>query len=619
MSDRITRVLLGAVFLSACAHSGAGSSFNLTSQTQPIPSTQRLLHELPNNVAEANKDIAGLTHILRGLYHLHQEQPAAAADELRLALIYDRASPFLYERLSQSFRLTGDTKAAIRTLRRGLHHSPNDPQLNLDAGEAALGTHHYAEAIAHFEKARRAKDMEQQTIPFLLDALLWSHKSSEASHLFKQALLSPAIDVETLLAMAVRFEDHGELKQALQAYQMAHRQQPSDKRPVFGEVRVLDLLDRGAEAADRLIDLFKHFPDDPLLYVELSRLMRRASSADFESYRLEAIKQAGQDPTVLVWLAVVDLEEGSIDDGVALLHEVLKRYATHEDIRLMAAQVLESQNRPAACVELVAHRPLDSQGLTTRARCYAKTGELQQAMQNLSLALHDSQFPLGIGLEAVQIALGEKSRTKAHVAWSAIRQQLLQHLRPFQIALLDAIWFGGEGLGDRAMAHMNDAMRAAPDDLGMKLRYAQLQALYGDPDQAVEELESLVVEDPEDPLRLNALGFILADSKKDLNRAEVYLRRAYRYQPRDGYVVDNRLVISSTGENPRCLHFLERAARITPTDPEVQTHLAEAYLHTGNLTMARRAFEAALEAQASPRLRRLVQHRLTSLKIGNAP
>ena len=87
-------------------------------------------------------------------------------------------------------------------------------------------------------------------------------------------------------------------------------------------------------------------------------------------------------------------------------------------------------------------------------------------------------------------------------------------------------------------------------------------------EQAVAELEALVRERPDDPIRVNALGYTLTDAGARLPEASVWVRRAFRLAPDEGFITDSLgWLYFRQGRVAEALGLLLRASRALPGDP----------------------------------------------------
>ena len=149
---------------------------------------------------------------------------------------------------------------------------------------------------------------------------------------------------------------------------------------------------------------------------------------------------------------------------------------------------------------------------------------------------------------------------------------------------------------------------------------ADFEARLGDMDAALGILEKQLDESPQDAVRLNALGFTLADANRDLDRALVYLRRAYRLEPEEGAIVDSLgWVLYRRGDLDKAHRLLEKASRLSPGDPEILRHLGDVVRDRGDRKRAREYFREALRHRPLPNLKDLIQKKLREVSASGSP
>ena len=184
---------------------------------------------------------------------------------------------------------------------------------------------------------------------------------------------------------------------------------------------------------------------------------------------------------------------------------------------------------------------------------------------------------------------------------------------------LDRLWARATladlfGRGEEALA----LVRQLPEDVRHEpetvMKVTDLEARYGELAAATAALEELVREAPDDPIRLNAFGFTLADAGIRLDEASVWLRRAHRLAPDEGFIIDSLgWLLFKQHELGPAIALLQAASRASPGDPEILRHLGDAYAAVGKKEAAHAAYRAALDGPVSPLLRRLLDGRLKEL------
>jgi tetratricopeptide (TPR) repeat protein len=144
------------------------------------------------------------------------------------------------------------------------------------------------------------------------------------------------------------------------------------------------------------------------------------------------------------------------------------------------------------------------------------------------------------------------------------------------------------------------------------LRYS-LALLYEDQDRnrkAVQVLEGLVADYPDDPAFLNALGYLLTDQFDRHEEARDYIQRALAMNPDSAAIIDSMgWVLFKLGEYRAALDYLERAYRLEP-EPEIASHVVEVRWQLGERDSALELLRTSLEQNPDSRHLQDVSERL---------
>ena len=249
------------------------------------------------------------------------------------------------------------------------------------------------------------------------------------------------------------------------------------------------------------------------------------------------------------------------------------------DARLVAAQEDQRAGRFAQARDILApvaaDDALDPQVRLVRAMVLDQLGETDQALALLQGLAKD--YP--DHAEAFEV-MGDIDRERGRSADAvAAYDQALERrgqLGPQDWALLF----------DRAVASQDSGnWPAAEADLQHALRLA-----------------------PDQPSLLNYLGYSWADQNRNLPEARELLERAVKLSPGDGAILDSLgWVEFRQGDVKDAVRTLETAVQMDPEDPDVNTHLGDAYEAVGRHLEARYQWQFALSldpsAVAAARLR----------------
>jgi Tfp pilus assembly protein PilF len=114
--------------------------------------------------------------------------------------------------------------------------------------------------------------------------------------------------------------------------------------------------------------------------------------------------------------------------------------------------------------------------------------------------------------------------------------------------------------------------QADPQNRGRMLYMADQYQRQGDETAAITTYETLLVNEPNDPVALNNLAWLLKD--RDLTRARELAARAVRLQPNAPAILDTYgWLLYLSGERNEALKQLERALELAPNATEIQKNL----------------------------------------------
>jgi tetratricopeptide (TPR) repeat protein len=163
-----------------------------------------------------------------------------------------------------------------------------------------------------------------------------------------------------------------------------------------------------------------------------------------------------------------------------------------------------------------------------------------------------------------------------------------------ELAIAELLSTGGAPA--EALARVKAALAHAPGHPELEYQQAVLFERAGQGEAAIALLESLHKARPLDTGVSNALGFTMADHKRDLPRAEALVREALAGQPDNPAILDSLgWVLFRRGQAEAALAPLQRAFRLFK-DGDIGVHLGEVLLSMGRKAEARAVLQRALAA-----------------------
>jgi tetratricopeptide (TPR) repeat protein len=164
---------------------------------------------------------------------------------------------------------------------------------------------------------------------------------------------------------------------------------------------------------------------------------------------------------------------------------------------------------------------------------------------------------------------------------------------------------------DEAEELLEEGLDRYPDNTS--LRYS-LALLYEDQDRnrkALDVLESLAEENPDDAAILNAYGYLLTDHFNRHEEARDYIERALARDPDNAAIIDSMgWVLYKLGDYGAAADYLERAYRLEQ-DPEIAAHLVDVRWQLGQRDSARELLRQSLEANPDSRHLQEVDERIS--------
>ena len=155
---------------------------------------------------------------------------------------------------------------------------------------------------------------------------------------------------------------------------------------------------------------------------------------------------------------------------------------------------------------------------------------------------------------------------------------------------------------DRAIAELDKALAARPDQPAALMLKSIAQQMKGDGASAREGYEKLLKISPRFAPAANNLAWMLAEEgpNKDLSRAALLAQSARDAAPQDPQIADTLgWVFYKQGAYPRAESLLREAAEKLPTNAEVVYHLGMAQAKMGKNDDARVSLSKSLELDAN--------------------
>ena len=149
---------------------------------------------------------------------------------------------------------------------------------------------------------------------------------------------------------------------------------------------------------------------------------------------------------------------------------------------------------------------------------------------------------------------------------------------------------------DEAIAKMQEAFEANPEDQAALMLLGTLQHQKGDIAAAEETYEKLLTSNPSFAPAASNLAYIYAERGENLDRAHELAELAREAAPEDPHIADTLgWVLFKRSTYQRAVSLLKESVSGLPNDPEVHYHLGMVYYKLDDKEAAWLALNRALE------------------------
>ena len=140
------------------------------------------------------------------------------------------------------------------------------------------------------------------------------------------------------------------------------------------------------------------------------------------------------------------------------------------------------------------------------------------------------------------------------------------------------------------------ALGTKRDEPKVRFYLGSLYDLLGRETDAVREFKTAIELDPAFAEAYNYLGYMFAESGKNLDEALELAAKAVELQPDNGAFIDSLgWAYFKKGMTAEALVELEKAVKSEPDDPTIRDHLGDVYFKKGLRDKAREEWKRSLE------------------------
>ena len=358
-----------------------------------------------------------------------------------------------------------------------------------------------------------------------------------------------------------------------------------------------------------------------LLYAaNTDALNARTSPEQFETTARQAIshlERVAVEPTagieILFSLGRLYLVTGAAPKAIDAFNRVLIQNPGSVQGRVSLSQAYAAigdlKNAIAALDVIVDDEPRVA---STLAQYQEQAGLLKEAIENYTRAI--AIEPTNRGLKFRRVAALFNARDYERAAALAAEAQS-QHADDPRFPRIRARALFERGQVQQALTVLEPTAKAFPRDTATQVALADMYKDAGRDADAERTLRQFIDVDPANAQVLNHLGYMLAESGRQLDEAVRLVQRALDLDPGNPFYLDSLgWAHFRRGDLEQAEKYLSPAAAQLPRNAEVQDHLGDLFARRGRWQDAITAWTRALEGDAADIDRGSIEKKITDAR-----
>ncbi|HLK50603.1 MAG TPA: tetratricopeptide repeat protein [Bryobacteraceae bacterium] len=547
-------------------------------------------------------------------YYANAKRQREAEDILKRKVAANPKQAGYILQLAEYYRRAGNIPEMKATLATILNDAKTFPKALMITGDFYNQTGDREQALKYYEQGAQTAGDDQLTYQKRQAATLTAlGRADQALSVLDAALRAHAKDSELHMARALILLSQGKADPALAELQQQDQEHRDNAAVKYQLGRALLLKGKGPEATAAWQESAKLQPGyaEPKLALATYALQNRQYE---EAQRWADQTLAGSPGNVTAQIIRADALQGlgRIEEAKTLLSNLRRQMPGNATIDMEYALLSLRDKNPAEAEKIFRAyytpgqenlRPLN--GLV-EALFVQKRGEEAVSLIKADLA----KAP---GRPAVEMLLANSLAVSGQTATAiqALDRLAAAHPDLPGVRMRLGQLHGVEGNMDAALASFQKARELAPKSADPLLAIAEVEERVGRTDAARQDYQAALKLDAANPVALNNLAFLTADSGGNLDDALRMITTASQKFPKQpnlsdtlGYVYLKQKKVSSA------LRVFGDLTQQYPRNPTFLFHHALALLESGSKEQARKELEAALAAKPPADLASKIKHAL---------
>src|SRR6266404_558024 len=460
----------------------------------------------------------------------------------------------------------------VAEARKVVEANPSSAEAHYALGQALADDDRYPEAISSFREALRLKRDYKTAYLGLALALHDVGRHEEETAIYRQAFDALSDDVDLLQTIGKALLAGGHKAEALEFLNQLVKFKPADVELRISIGRAYLDLGRYDEAVLANQDAIHIKPDSAGAYHNLG----------WAYYKLKRYQQA-----LSAYEKVIAIEPGYSD-----LHRI------YSNISLAYIRLERYEDSAAACKRAIQLSPNNPYGYTGLADTYYFQQRYDEALEmykkGLDVGVVDDYMVHG-NLGSLYLLLGKWPEAEKALR-DAIRYK--PDFAEGYLDLADAL-YRQQRIAEAEVA-LKDAVWIEPKNADYHLVLAAILDRTSKPAEAEAEYRLVLQLQPNKPLALNNLGYLMLERNENPTEALQMIQRATDAEPGTGNFLDSLgWAYFKLGKIEEAQRYLTEAAQLITSSATIQEHLGDVYDRMARPEQARASWTKALSLSTS--------------------
>ncbi len=474
---------------------------------------------------------------------------------------------------------------AERVLATMVERAPDQRALNYQYAQVLTKLGRGSESKQYLERAVAVDPTFTPAIMQLLDMYEQASEFAKGAALLQPLIDEDPLNLEVQRQQAFFYLRAGDSRNARDRFRALVQADPKDARSTFYLAEALNDLEQYAESEALFKKLHEADPKDTDVVASYGLSLAGQKKWDEAAKQFQSLLSVGDLPDhtsalARTQLAYIDLQKGNYEAAIETAKSIFVfRDKPNTQAINIALEALRKQKKYADMVvlldPLLQKYPDDPFVNARYIEALTRSGQKGKAAQ----------------LAAQQTRTGTRNVIAAAEAYVQAEDA------PAAVALVKA------------------AIGVKPDDVDLQFELGSVTERAGDRAAAEKAFVTLLEKHPDHAQSLNYLGYMWAESGKNLERAHEMLVKAVGQEPTNGAFVDSLgWVYFRMGNLDMAEKYLTDATHLLPRDATVHEHLGDVLAKRGDMSRALAAYRTALSLDPDAKEQEKLRSKIAELE-----